>query len=221
MLFRSDGEYNRKSWQSDFLLKIRNVAMMPSKFKVRFHTEQGARESHAPSAMTVVGKISRPGPMFVDDFKFLKTVATAMPKVTVPSPTILHFRGGRDAIDAKAYPDMAQFYDDLARVYQEELGDLAANGLKYLQVDDTNFAYLCDPSLRKEVQAIGEDPAKLPLTYANLINASLKGLPADMTICMHLCRGNFGGAWVAEGGYEPVAEVMFTDRKSTRLNSSH
>jgi 5-methyltetrahydropteroyltriglutamate--homocysteine methyltransferase len=206
----TDGEYNRKSWQSDFLLKIVNVATTKPKLSVKFHSATGTRD-HTPPSMSVVGKVSRGEPIFVDDFKFLKTVAKATPKVTMPSPTILHFRGGREAIDAKAYPDMAEFYHDLAKVYQTEIGELAAAGLRYVQIDEVNFAYLCDPALREDVKKLGEDPTSLPKTYAKLLNDSVKGLPADMTVCMHLCRGNFAGNWVAEGGYEPVAELLFNE----------
>lgn len=206
----TDGEYNRQSWQSDFLLKIKNVASVPSRLRVKFHSQAGTRE-HSPPSMAVVGKLGRPEPIFVDDFRFLASVAKATPKVTLPSPTILHFRGGRDAIDTNAYPDMAEFYADLAGVYRSELGHLAASGCRYAQIDEVNFAYLCDPKLRAEVVNLGEDPASLPKTYAKLLNDCVSGLPQDMTICMHLCRGNFAGAWIAEGGYDPIAELLFNE----------
>ena len=211
----TDGEYNRHSWQRDFLLKIGNVKPMPSRLTVRFHSAAGARD-HTPPSLQVVGKLSRPTGIFVDDFKFLKTVADATPKlstpkITIPSPTIVHFRGGRDAIDRAAYPDLDAFYADLAGVYREEIGDLAQAGCRYLQIDEVNLAYLCDPELRRQVSNIGEDPATLPRTYAKLLNDTIAGRPADMTVCMHLCRGNFAGAWIAEGGYEPIAELLFND----------
>ena len=123
----------------------------------------------------------------------------------------MHFRGGREAIDANAYPEMDAFYDDLAGVYRAEIRDLAAAGCRYLQIDEVNLAYLCDPELRRQVANIGEDPATLPKTYAKLLNAAIAGKPADMTVCMHLCRGNFAGAWIAEGGYEPIAELLFNE----------
>jgi len=151
----------------------------------------------------------------VDPYRFLHSVARAVPKLTLPSPSILHFRGGREAIDSVAYPDLAEFYSDLARVYCEEVRDLAAAGCRYLQLDEVNFAYLCDPKLRREVQNNGDDPDALPHTYAKLINGAIAGRPADMTVCMHLCRGNFEGAWLAEGGYEPVAEVLFNEIEVT------
>jgi 5-methyltetrahydropteroyltriglutamate--homocysteine methyltransferase len=206
----TDGEFNRTSWHRDFMLKFQNVRMMPSKLTVRFHSAEGERE-HSPPTMQVTGRLARPegGGIFVEDFKFLASVARAMPKITLPSPTVMHFRGGRDAIDAKAYPEMAEFYDDLAGLYREEIADLARAGCRYLQLDEVNLAYLCDAELRKQVANIGEDPASLPATYAKLLNDTIKGRPTDMTVCMHLCRGNFAGAWVAEGGYEPIAELLF------------
>jgi 5-methyltetrahydropteroyltriglutamate--homocysteine methyltransferase len=206
----TDGEFNRFSWQRDFLLKIGNVKPMESKLTVRFHSAAGTRD-HTPPSLRVAGKLSRPNGIFVDDFKFLASIAKATPKITIPSPTIVHFRGGREAIDADAYPDMDVFYEDLAQVYRAEIKDLAAAGCRYLQIDEVNLAYLCDPELRRQVANIGEDPATLPRTYARLLNETIKGKPADMTVCMHLCRGNFAGAWIAEGGYEPIAELLFNE----------
>ncbi|HTV36587.1 MAG TPA: 5-methyltetrahydropteroyltriglutamate--homocysteine S-methyltransferase [Xanthobacteraceae bacterium] len=208
----TDGEYNRHSWQRDFLLKIGNVMPMASKLTVRFHSAAGTRD-HTPPSLQVVGKLSRPNGIFVDDFKFLASVAPGgiTPKITIPSPTIVHFRGGREAIDARAYPQMDAFYEDLAAVYRAEIRDLGRAGCRYLQIDEVNLAYLCDPELRRQVANIGEDPATLPKTYAKLLNDTIAGRPADMTVCMHLCRGNFAGAWIADGGYEPIAELLFNE----------
>src|SRR5580700_7338057 len=208
----TDGEYNRFSWQRDFLLKIGNVKPLASKLTVRFHSAAGTRD-HTPPSLQVVGKLSRPQGIFVDDFKFLTSITPAgvTAKITIPSPTVVHFRGGREAIDARAYPQMDAFYDDLAAVYRAEIADLAAAGCRYLQIDEVNLAYLCDPELRRQVSNIGEDPGTLPKTYAKLLNAAIAGKPADMTVCMHLCRGNFAGAWIAEGGYEPIAELLFNE----------
>jgi 5-methyltetrahydropteroyltriglutamate--homocysteine methyltransferase len=121
----------------------------------------------------------------------------------------MHFRGGREAIDSAAYPDLGDFYDDLARLYREEIADFSRAGCRYLQIDEVNLAYLCDPELRRQVANIGEDADTLPKTYAKLLNDTIRDKPADMTVCMHLCRGNFAGAWVAEGGYEPIAALLF------------
>ena len=185
----TDGEFNRSSWHRDFMLKFANVRMIPSKLSVRFHSADGDR-LHSPPTMQVTGKLARPpgGGIFVDDFKFLVSIARATPKITIPSPTVMHFRGGREAIDAKAYPDIAAFYDDLARLYREEIADLSQAGCRYLQIDEVNLAYLCDPELRRQVANIGEDPATLPKTYARLLNDTIRDRPADMTVCMHLPR---------------------------------
>jgi 5-methyltetrahydropteroyltriglutamate--homocysteine methyltransferase len=204
----TDGEYNRGGWQRDFLLSFANVASMPARLTVKFHSQTGVRE-HSPPSMRVMGKLTRSSPIFVDDFKFLASVAKATPKITIPSPTILHFRGGREAIDANAYPDIGAFYDDLAAAYRAEIADLAAAGCRYLQIDEVNLAYLCDPELRRQVSNIGEDPETLPRTYAKLLNDTIAGKPADMVVCMHLCRGNFAGTWVAEGGYDAIADLLF------------
>jgi 5-methyltetrahydropteroyltriglutamate--homocysteine methyltransferase len=206
----TDGEYNRTFWQRDFLVKFENVRQVAAKLTVRFHSAAGSRD-HSPPTLEVSGKLNRPRAIFVDDFKFLKSVAEVTPKITIPSPTTMHFRGGRDSIDRRAYPDIEEFYADLARVYREEIADLAAAGCRYLQIDEVNFAYLCDPALRAQVRNIGEEPDTLPKTYARLINEAIDGRPADMVVCLHLCRGNFAGAWVAEGGYDPVAEILFND----------
>jgi 5-methyltetrahydropteroyltriglutamate--homocysteine methyltransferase len=206
----TDGEYSRAGWQRDFLTSFANVKIVPTTVKMRFHTEEGETEM-IPPGLFVAGKLSRPRPIFIEAFKFLKSVAHAVPKITIPSPSLMHFRGGRKSVDEKAYPDIEEFYVDLARVYSEEIADLGRNGCTYLQIDETNFAYLCDPKLREQVRSIGEDPEKLPHTYAKLINESIAAKPADMTVCMHLCRGNANSAWVAEGGYEPVAETLFNE----------
>ncbi|MEJ2761041.1 MAG: 5-methyltetrahydropteroyltriglutamate--homocysteine S-methyltransferase [Gammaproteobacteria bacterium] len=204
----TDGEFRRNLWHVDFLKQFANVSVTRSPVKVNFHTEEGDIERR-PSALRVEGKLGRPHPIFVDHYRFLHSVAEAVPKITLPSPSILHFRGGRGAVDEDAYPDMAEFFADLARVYSEEVKALADAGCRYLQLDEVNFAYLCDPALRRQVRDLGEDPDALPLIYADLINGAIASRPAGMAVTMHLCRGNFEGAWLAEGGYEPVAEVLF------------
>jgi 5-methyltetrahydropteroyltriglutamate--homocysteine methyltransferase len=207
----TDGEFNRGSWQNDFVLRFENVKSVPAKMSIQFHSETGTTEGK-PATVEIVGELARPSPIFVDDFKFLKSATKQTPKITIPSPSVMHFRGGRAAVSRTAYPEMPAFYSDLARVYREEVLDLAAAGCRYLQLDEVNFAYLCDPKFRDQVKDhLGEDPAELPRIYAKLINDAVSGRPKDMTICMHLCRGNFRGNWVAEGGYEPVAEILFNE----------
>jgi 5-methyltetrahydropteroyltriglutamate--homocysteine methyltransferase len=149
----------------------------------------------------------------VDNFKFLAAVTRQTAKQCIPSPSLVHFRTGRGGVDKAAYPEIKSFFADLAQVYREEIGQLAAAGCTYLEIDDVNFAYLCDPKMREGAKKIGEDPDKLPSLYANLINECIKERPANMSVCTHLCRGNFASAWVAEGGYDPVAEVLFNELK--------
>ena len=147
------------------------------------------------------------------DFDFLKSVTTRTPKVCIPAPSMLHFRGGREAISAKVYPRLEDFYEDLTSAYRAEVDDLAKRGCRYLQLDDTNLAYLCDPAIRERTRARGDDPDALVRLYCKLVNDSIRDRPKDMTISVHLCRGNFKSAWVAQGGYEPVAEILLNEMK--------
>ena len=205
----TDGEFRRSTWHRDFLLRLANVVLAPGRITMSFRTASGESAERAPTALAVRGRVARPEPIFVEDFKFLASIAHATPKLTIPSPTILHFRGGRDAIDRATYPDIEEFYADVAAAYNREIDDLAAAGCTYLQIDDVNFAYLCDPRLREQVRAMGEDPDELPHTYARLINAAIANRPPGMVIGLHACRGNASGGWLAQGGYEQVAETLF------------
>jgi len=205
----TDGEFRRGLWHMDFVCDFANVVRTPG-IPIKFHSDQGEME-YTPPGVKITGKLSRPRPIFVEDFKFLKKTTSATPKITIPSPSVLHFRGGRKAIDATAYPDIDEFYADLARVYGEEIRDLVDAGCRYLQVDEVNMAFLCDPNLRDFASSLGEDPAELPHTYAKLVNAATAARHEDMTVCMHLCRGNARSHWIADGGYEPVAETLFNE----------
>jgi len=206
-----DGEFRRTSWHFDFLQRFSNATVIPPRVKVRFRTHDGDIELEPPG-LRVDGQLSHPGGIFVDHCKFVQANTKATAKQTIPSPSMMHFRDGRKSIDERAYPDMDGFYLDLARVYREEVHALGAAGCRYLQLDEVNLAYLCDPKHREQVRAnLGEDPAQLVHTYAKLINNAIAGRPAEMIVSMHLCRGNFQSAWVAEGGYDPVAEAMFNE----------
>ena len=211
----TDGEYRRSLWHADFLRKIQGVTVNEGLAPDADRTFQGgaADLQRSPTRFEVTGRLSRPNGIETDNFKFLDSITTRTAKLCIPSPSVLHFRGGRDAVDQQQYPTMDEFFADVARVYREEIKELAGLGCTYLQIDDTNLAYLCDPKMREGARKIGEDPDKLPLTYANLINECIKDRPATMTVCTHLCRGNFASAWVAEGGYDPVAEVLFNQLK--------
>ena len=205
----TDGEYRRTFFHIDFLEHLDGVSVSGG-ISVRFHGAKGDVD-FAPPRLQVVGRLARTRPIQVADFQYLGSLTDRTPKVCIPSPTMVHFRGGRGAISEQAYPDMDEFFADLARCYREEIAALAAAGCRYLQMDDTNLAYLCDPQLREGARQRGDDPDALPRTYARLINESIRDRPQDMTVCVHLCRGNFKSAWVAEGGYDPVAEVLFNE----------
>jgi 5-methyltetrahydropteroyltriglutamate--homocysteine methyltransferase len=205
----TDGEFRRGLWHMDFVCDFANVQQAPG-IPIKFHSEDGEIE-WAPPGVKITGRLSRPHPIFVEDFTFLKSITKGTAKITIPSPSVLHFRGGRKAIDTAAYPDMDGFYADLARVYSEEIRDLVDAGCRYLQVDEVNMAFLCDPNLRDFARSLGEDPDRLPHTYAKLLNDATAARHQDMTVCMHLCRGNARSHWVADGGYEPVAEVLFNE----------
>ena len=206
----TDGEFRRESWNRDFLLKLANVTLAKSHIAVGASVGNMQTAPREPTAMAVTGKLTRPAPIFLDAFKFLQSVTHVTAKLTIPSPTILHFRGGRDAIDRKAYPDLQEFYADAAKAVRAEIADLAAAGCTYLQIDDVNFAYLCDPGVAEQVRAMGEDPDALPFTYAKLINASIAGHDEAMTIGLHMCRGNAQTGSTA-GGYDRVAETVFNE----------
>jgi len=205
----TDGEYRRTYFHVDFLEQLEGVEVKGG-IAVKFHGAAGEVD-FAPPVMHVTRKLKHVKPIQRADFEFLKAATTRTPKVTIPSPTMLHFRGGRGAISREAYPEMEDFYEDVARCYRDEIRQLAEAGCRYLQLDDTNLAYLCDPKMREGARQRGDDPDELPRRYARLINAAIAGKPADMTVCVHLCRGNFQSAWAAEGGYEPVAQVLFNE----------
>ena len=207
----TDGEFRRTYFHIDFLEQLDGVETRGG-LTAHFHSKKGDID-FAPPVMHVTGKVRHGHPIMVEDFKFVKSATSKVAKLTIPSPTMLHFRGGRGAISEDAYPDMQQFFDDVAAAYREEIQQLGAAGCTYLQLDDTNLAYLCDPKMREAARARGLDPDELPRQYARLINAAIADRPKGMRICTHLCRGNFKSAWVAEGSYEPVAEVLFNELK--------
>ena len=205
----TDGEFRRSYFHIDFLEQLEGVETRGG-IAASFHGKAG-EVNFAPPVMHVTGRVRHAKAIQRDDFEFLKSVTRATPKVTIPSPTMLHFRGGRAANSKDAYPDLERFYEDVAQCYREELKQLGEAGCTYVQLDDTNLAYLCDPKMREGARSRGDDPNELPRRYAKLINAAIAGRPKGMIICTHLCRGNFKSAWVAEGSYEPVAEVLFND----------
>jgi 5-methyltetrahydropteroyltriglutamate--homocysteine methyltransferase len=206
----TDGEFRRGSWHIDFLCRIGGVEKTGQLMRLPFRNEEGTVEA-ALAAFRIAGRLHLDETIFAADFSFLKAVAPAgtVPKLTIPSPSMLHYRGGRAAIDRAAYPEMEPFWRDLAAVYAQEIKGLAALGCTYLQLDDTSLAYLNDPAQRAYVDAIGGDGERQHVTNIRLINAALKDRPPGLTTTTHLCRGNFRSSWMAEGGYDHVAEALF------------
>lgn len=204
----TDGEFRRAFFHLDFLEQLEGVTVTGT---IAASSNAAETVHFTPPKLSVTGKLRHAKNIQVDDFNFLSSQVTRTPKVAIPSPTMVHFRGGRAAIDIESYPDMELFFEDLAQCYRAEIAALYAAGCRYLQMDDTNLAYLCDPKMRQGAIERGDDPNELPRTYAALINAALQGRPDDLTVCVHLCRGNFRSTWFAEGSYEPVAEVLFNE----------
>ena len=206
----TDGEFRRASWHMDFLYQIGGVSKAQDQLKVQFYNEAGGLE-FTPVALRVTGRLALRECIFGRDFEYLQSVATATGKLTIPSPSMMHYRGGRAAIDAAVYPGLEEFWRDLGEVYAAEIEALGKLGCTYLQLDDTSLAYLNDPAQREYVTAIGGDGARQHLVYIRLINAALVRKPAAMTVCTHMCRGNFRSSWVASGGYDHVAEALFNE----------
>ena len=200
----TDGEMRRDWWHMDFMLQLDGVTAV-----VNPGPKFGGTEEQPPIP-AVTGKVDCSKPIMVADFAFLKKHTKKTAKFTMPSPAMLHLRGGRSSISKQVYPDIAEFWSDTAAAYRKAIRHLADAGCTYLQLDDVSFSYLCDPKIQETARKNGDDPATLPRTYANAISEALRDRPAGMAVTMHTCRGNFKSSWVASGGYEPVAEAMFS-----------
>jgi 5-methyltetrahydropteroyltriglutamate--homocysteine methyltransferase len=200
----TDGEFRRSWWHFDFFWQLEGCERVVLDHGIQFHGVQTK-----PEGLKVTGKLDFPAdhPM-LSHFRFLKANTRLVPKMTIPSPSVMHFRGGRNAISHQAYPDMDAYFDDLARLYAKAITAFYDAGCRYLQLDDTVWAYLCSKEQLAEAKARGEDVDRLPGIYATILNTALKAKPADMTITTHVCRGNFRSTWISEGGYEPVAELL-------------
>jgi len=202
----TDGEFRREFWHFDFLGGLDGVELYESGQGIKF---KGADTK--PKSVHVVGKIGyTPHPM-IEHFKFLKDHVHQTSKMMIPSPGVLHFRGGRAAVPESIYPAMDEFYSDLGNAYRKAVRAFADAGCRYLQLDDTPFTYLCDVDQRKMLVDRGDDPDQLPRVYAKMINRAISDIPTDMRTTMHLCRGNFKSLWIGQGGYDPIAEVLFND----------
>ena len=211
----TDGEFRRASWHMDFIYQLGGVSRASDSLKVEFHNEQGTVE-FTPAALHVDGSIRLEKPIFAEAFTFLRDTVAASgasltPKLTIPSPSMVHYRGGRAAVDPGVYPDLEEFWTDLSAAYAAEVAALAELGCTYLQLDDTSLAYLNDPRQREMLSGQGADAEHQHLRYIKQINAALAGRPDSMAVTTHSCRGNFRSSWVAEGGYDFVAEALFNE----------
>jgi 5-methyltetrahydropteroyltriglutamate--homocysteine methyltransferase len=200
----TDGEYRRSWWHFDFLEGLGGVEGYEAEHGIQF-----AGVETKPRGVRVSGKLHWKSHPFIDHFKFVKEHTKVTPKMTIPSPAVLHFRGGRKGISTSVYPELDVFFDDLAKAYKDAVAAFYEAGCRYLQLDDTVWAYLCSAKERELAKQRGDDPTRLPEIYARVINEAIKDRPSDMTITTHVCRGNFRSTWISEGGYEPVAEVLF------------
>jgi 5-methyltetrahydropteroyltriglutamate--homocysteine methyltransferase len=207
----TDGEFRRASWHMDFIYSLDGVSkVIDETLHVQFRNEQGTIE-FAPPSLHVDGRIGLSQTIFGDAFEFLRSCASdgQLPKLTIPSPSMVHYRGGRAAIDESLYPELDEFWADLVAAYREEVRRLAELGCTYLQFDDTSLAYLNDPAQREHVREIGGDAEHQHEAYIRHINEALADRPQGLAVTTHMCRGNFRSSWVAEGGYDFVAEALF------------
>lgn len=207
----TDGEFRRMFFHVDFLEHLDGVTVTYGDFFAHFKRDDGTEVGFRPPTMHVTEPVGHSRPIQGPDYDFLASLVTKTPKVCIPAPSMLHFRGGREAISTEVYPELDDFFADLTAAYRDEIADLAARGCRYLQMDDTNLAYLCDPEIRQRTADRGEDPDALVRLYCTLVNDAIAGRPDDMVVGIHLCRGNFRSAWVAQGGYEPVADILFNE----------
>ncbi len=207
----TDGEFRRASWHMDFIYQLDGITKEPGEIKVKFHNEQGDIE-FTPAALHVDGKLGVSSTIFGDAFRFLHGAATTnVPKLTIPSPSMVHYRGGKAAIDPTVYPDLDSFWADLVAAYREEVRRLGELGCTYLQFDDTSLAYMNDPHQRDYIASIGGDAERQHLDYIRHINEALAGRPEGMSVTTHACRGNFRSAWAAEGSWDFVAEALLNE----------
>jgi 5-methyltetrahydropteroyltriglutamate--homocysteine methyltransferase len=206
----TDGEFRRATWHMDFIYALDGISKEAGHISVVFHNPDGDIE-WTPAALHVDGKLGVSETIFGDHFEFLRETTRSMPKLTIPSPSMVHYRGGKAAIDESVYPDLDLFWADLTGAYAEEVRRLGELGCTYLQFDDTSLAYMNDPHQREYVASIGGDPDRQHVEYIHHINEALAGRPDGMTVTTHMCRGNFRSSWAAEGSYDFVAEALLNE----------
>lgn len=201
----TDGEFRRAWWHFDFFDGLEGVERYESEQGIQFNGVQ--TKAHG---IRVIGKLGFGNHPMLEHFRFLQSISgDAVAKMTIPSPSVMHFRGGRKTIDANVYPDINDYFDDLAQVYRDAIKAFYDAGCRYLQLDDTVWAYLCSEDQKSQIRERGDNPDELARIYAQVLNKAIEGKPDDLTIGLHVCRGNFRSTWISEGGYEPVAEILF------------
>jgi 5-methyltetrahydropteroyltriglutamate--homocysteine methyltransferase len=202
----TDGEFRRSWWQFDFFAKLDGVELYQVAGGIQFHGVDTK-----PESVRVIGRVDYSTHPHVDDIRFVKDHTRVTPKMTIPSPAVLHFRQGRQSISKAVYPDLDAYFEDVGNAYRKAVRAFYDAGCRYLQLDDTTWSMMCDARELGHSRERGDDPPKLPAAYARMINKALEGKPSDMTVTMHSCRGNFRSTWIAEGGYDPMAETLFNE----------
>jgi 5-methyltetrahydropteroyltriglutamate--homocysteine methyltransferase len=207
----TDGELRRDYWHLDFLTEIGGVVFEEGHNPLKWHRQDGIQLEWVPPEVKIHARITRPHPIQLKDFEFLKSTTSKTAKVCIPSPSMMIVQGGERIIDRKVYPDADQFFTDLSRAYVDEVADLSKAGCRYLQLDDTFLAFLCDDKIGAAMGRSNEDTHKMARLSARLINDAIKDRPKDMAVCIHLCRGNYQSSWLSEGGYDPIAEILLSE----------
>jgi 5-methyltetrahydropteroyltriglutamate--homocysteine methyltransferase len=208
----TDGEFRRTSWHMDFIYQIEGIRRTEEQLEVHFHNADGDLD-FTSAGLVVDAPVRIEEPIFAGAFDYLASVAPEgmTPKLTIPSPSMVHYRGGTAAIDPKVYPDEDQFWNDLSAAYAQQVQLVAARGCRYLQLDDTSLAYLNDPEQRANVAAQGRDAEHQHERYIRQINAAIKDRPEGLSVTTHMCRGNYRSSWAASGSYDFVAEALFSE----------
>jgi len=211
-----DGEFRRENWWVDFVRHLKGVAITDGA-SAAFSHDHGRPSDYVPKTVKTVGKLGADGPILVDDYRFVAERAHVRAKITMPSPTRMHFHGGRRVVSEAAYPDIEAFFAHVAILYHREIAALEDAGCRYIQIDDPLLTYFLDPALRDEVRADGDDPDERLIRYVRLVNACIAERRAGTTVGIHLCRGNARSNWIAEGTYEGLAEICFGGLKVDRF----
>jgi 5-methyltetrahydropteroyltriglutamate--homocysteine methyltransferase len=205
----TDGEFRRENWYADFVGRLAGVEIRTAEQNPAFAADPGNRVHYVPKNVVTVALLRRPEPILVRDFTFLAGVTTRAAKITLPSPSRLHFHGGRSVVSNTVYPDIEEFFADIVRAYRAEIADLEAAGCRYIQIDDPLFSYFISDRMRAEIVSNGERPEERLGRYVRLINDCIAERRAETAVGIHVCRGNARSAWIAEGGYERIAEQLF------------